>query len=168
MKTRLTDMLEVEHPVMLAGMGGVSYHEVVAAVSEAGGFGTLGASTMGDALVDEMRGVKQLTSKPFGVDLLTAVPGQTERQIETVIAARLAPGVRSPLLTASSRRGFAAAPIASPWFRLRVGSMTTEPGGDGERQSRRARFPGRTVLPQYRQHELQKRICGPTRMLLPV
>ena len=85
MKTRLTDMLEVEHPVMLAGMGGVSYHEVVAAVSEAGGFGTLGASTMGEALVDEMRGVKKLTSKPFGVDLLTAVPGQTERQIETVI-----------------------------------------------------------------------------------
>jgi enoyl-[acyl-carrier protein] reductase II len=85
MKTRLTDMLEVEHPVMLAGMGGVSYHEVVAAVSEAGGFGTLGASTMGDALVDEMRGVKKLTSKPFGVDLLTAVPGQVEKQVETVI-----------------------------------------------------------------------------------
>ncbi len=32
MRTRLTDVLEVEHPVMLAGMGGVSYHEVVAAV----------------------------------------------------------------------------------------------------------------------------------------
>ncbi|HYD08525.1 MAG TPA: nitronate monooxygenase [Acidimicrobiales bacterium] len=85
MKTRLTDMLGVEHPVMLAGMGGVSYHEVVAAVSEAGGYGTLGASTMGDALVEEMRGVKKLTSKPFGVDLLTAVPGQVEKQVETVI-----------------------------------------------------------------------------------
>ena len=35
MKTILTDMLEVEHPVMLAGMGGVSYNRVVAAVSEA-------------------------------------------------------------------------------------------------------------------------------------
>ena len=38
MRTRLTDVLEVEHPVMLAGMGGVSYHRLVAAVSEAGGF----------------------------------------------------------------------------------------------------------------------------------
>ena len=47
MQTRLTEILEVEHPVMLAGMGGVSYSELVAAVSEAGGFGTLGASTMG-------------------------------------------------------------------------------------------------------------------------
>ena len=46
MRTRLTEMLEIEHPVMLAGMGGVSYHELVAAVSNAGGIGTLGASTM--------------------------------------------------------------------------------------------------------------------------
>jgi enoyl-[acyl-carrier protein] reductase II len=46
MRTRLTDLLEIEHPVMLAGMGGVSYHRLVAAVSEAGGFGTLGASSM--------------------------------------------------------------------------------------------------------------------------
>ena len=46
MQTRLTDMLEVEHPVMLAGMGGVSYHRLVAAVSEAGGFGCMGAAPM--------------------------------------------------------------------------------------------------------------------------
>jgi enoyl-[acyl-carrier protein] reductase II len=85
LKTRLTDMLEVEHPVMLAGMGGVSYADVVAAVSEAGGFGTLGASTMGESMADEMRKVKAQTSKPFGVDLLTAIPGQVERQIQTVI-----------------------------------------------------------------------------------
>ena len=85
MKTRLTDMLEVEHPVMLAGMGGVSYADVVAAVSEAGGFGTMGASTMGDSMVDEMRKVRSLTSKPFGVDLLTAIPGQVERQVQAVI-----------------------------------------------------------------------------------
>ena len=46
MRTRLTELLGIEHPVMLAGMGGVSYHRLVAAVSEAGGIGTLGASTM--------------------------------------------------------------------------------------------------------------------------
>ena len=43
MHTRLTDLLDIEHPIMLAGMGGVSYHRLVAAVSEAGGIGTLGA-----------------------------------------------------------------------------------------------------------------------------
>ena len=46
MRTRLTELLDIEHPIMLAGMGGVSYHRLVAAVSEAGGIGTLGASTM--------------------------------------------------------------------------------------------------------------------------
>lgn len=51
MKTALTEILGIEAPVMLAGMGGVSYHQLAAAVSEAGGFGCLGASTMGD---DEM------------------------------------------------------------------------------------------------------------------
>jgi enoyl-[acyl-carrier protein] reductase II len=85
MKTRLTDILEVEHPVMLAGMGGVSYSALCAAVSEAGGFGTLGASTMGDRMLDEIRAVKRLTSKPFGVDLLTAMPGQIEKNVQTII-----------------------------------------------------------------------------------
>jgi enoyl-[acyl-carrier protein] reductase II len=84
--TRLTDLLEIEHPVMLAGMGGVSYHRLVAAVSEAGGIGTFGASTMGhDELPEEMARVRALTSKPFGVDLLTAMPGQVERGIQSVI-----------------------------------------------------------------------------------
>jgi enoyl-[acyl-carrier protein] reductase II len=60
---------------MLAGMGGVSYHRVVAAVSDAGGFGTLGAATMSSEQLDEeMLGVRKLTSKPFGVDLLAALP----------------------------------------------------------------------------------------------
>src|SRR5688500_17068269 len=85
MKTRLTDILEVEHPVMLAGMGGVSYAELVAAVSEAGGFGTLGASAMGDRLADEIEQVKARTSKPFGVDLLTALPQQVASQVQTLI-----------------------------------------------------------------------------------
>ncbi len=80
MRTRLTEMLGIEHPVMLAGMGGVSYQRVVAAVSDAGGFGTLGAATMSsEQLDDEMRGVRKLTDKPFGVDLLAALP---ERMVD--------------------------------------------------------------------------------------
>src|SRR3974390_465389 len=66
MRTRLTDLLGVEHPVMLAGMGGVSYAELAAAVSSAGGFGCLGASTMGDdKMVEEMAAVRAVTDKPF-------------------------------------------------------------------------------------------------------
>jgi enoyl-[acyl-carrier protein] reductase II len=87
MRTRLTDALEIEHPVMLAGMGGVSYHRLAAAVSEAGGFGCLGAGAMtSDQMVDEIRKTKELTSKPFGVDLLTALPDQMLRNVELLIA----------------------------------------------------------------------------------
>jgi enoyl-[acyl-carrier protein] reductase II len=87
MRTRLTELLDIEHPIMLAGMGGVSYHRLVAAVSEAGGIGTLGASTMSaEELPQEMAKVRELTSKPFGVDLLTAMPGQVEQGVRDVIA----------------------------------------------------------------------------------
>ncbi len=85
-KTRLTDILEVEHPVMLAGMGGVSYSALVAAVSEAGGFGCMGASTMSLARMEtEMAAVRAATDKPFGVDLLTAMPGDMPAQVQSII-----------------------------------------------------------------------------------
>ena len=62
MRTRLTEMLEIEHPVMLAGMGGVSYSRLVAAVSDAGGVGCLGASTMRtEEMVREMDAVRAAT-----------------------------------------------------------------------------------------------------------
>lgn len=86
MRTRLTELLDIEHPVMLAGMGGVSYHRLVAAVSEAGGIGTFGASTMRPSeMAEEIAKVKAATSKPFGVDLLTAMPGQVDAGIQQVI-----------------------------------------------------------------------------------
>lgn len=86
METRMTTLLGIEHPVMLAGMGGVSYAPLVAAVSEAGGFGCLGASTMGpEGMVAEMRLVKSLTNRSFGVDLLTPMPGDLERQVGMLI-----------------------------------------------------------------------------------
>ena len=87
MRTRITELFEIEHPVMLAGMGGVSYHELVAAVSEAGGIGTFGASTMRDGeLAREITALKTFTQKPFGVDLLTALPQHLEQGIRDVVA----------------------------------------------------------------------------------
>jgi enoyl-[acyl-carrier protein] reductase II len=86
MRTRLTDLLGIEHPVMLAGMGGVSYAALAAAVSEAGGFGCLGASTMGaEQMAGEIAAVRATTDKPFGVDLLTAMPGGMAAQVEIII-----------------------------------------------------------------------------------
>jgi enoyl-[acyl-carrier protein] reductase II len=86
MRTRLTELLGVEHPVMLAGMGGVSYSALAAAVSNAGGYGCLGASTMSrDELAEEIAATRVLTSKPFGVDLLTAFPDSLTSNVELLI-----------------------------------------------------------------------------------
>ncbi len=86
LRTPLCDILGIEYPVMLAGMGGVSYAEVCAAVSEAGGFGSLGmASVPPEGIRDQMRRVKALTDKPFGVDLLAAMPETLTRSVDIII-----------------------------------------------------------------------------------
>lgn len=87
MRTRLTELLGIEHPVMLAGMGGVSYSALCAAVSEAGGIGCLGASTMimSGQMEAEIARVRELTDRPFGVDLLTAMPGDLLAQVQAII-----------------------------------------------------------------------------------
>ena len=79
-------MFDIELPVMLAGMGGVSYSDLVAAVSEAGGIGTFGAAPMTtELLISEMARVREMTKKPFGVDLLTASPDSIERNLKAII-----------------------------------------------------------------------------------
>jgi enoyl-[acyl-carrier protein] reductase II len=84
--TKLCDLLEVKHPIMLAGMGGVSYAELVAAVSNAGGYGVLGmAGTRPEFIREQMRAVKTLTDKPFGVDLLAASPESLTASVEIII-----------------------------------------------------------------------------------
>lgn len=85
MRTRLTEMLGIEHPVMLAGMGGVSYSPLAAAVSEAGGLGCLGASTMrDDEMVEQIAAVAASTDKPFAVDLLTAAPQDMTAKVRQI------------------------------------------------------------------------------------
>ena len=85
-RTPICDLLGIHHPIMLAGMGGVSYAEVCAAVSEAGGFGTLGmAGRTPTEIRDQMRQVRKLTKKPFGVDLLAAVPESLEKTADIII-----------------------------------------------------------------------------------
>jgi enoyl-[acyl-carrier protein] reductase II len=84
--TPLCDLLGVDKPIMLAGMGGVSYGELVAAVSNAGGYGVLGmAGRTPDFIRDEMRKVKSLTDKPFGVDLLAASPQSLTASVDVII-----------------------------------------------------------------------------------
>jgi len=86
LKTPLCSALGIAHPVFLAGMGGVAYADVCAAVSEAGGLGTLGmAAAQPEDIRREMRAVRAQTQKPFGVDLLAALPETIDRASDILI-----------------------------------------------------------------------------------
>lgn len=86
LRTPLCDLLDIEHPIMLAGMGGVSYAPLAAAVSNAGGYGVLGmAGTTPDFIRQQMREVRALTDKPFGVDLLAATPEALTASVDVII-----------------------------------------------------------------------------------
>jgi enoyl-[acyl-carrier protein] reductase II len=87
LRTPICDLFDIEAPVFLAGMGGVAFAEVCAAVSEAGGYGTLGMAGMSpEGIRQQMREVRRLTDKPFGVDLLAALPESVLASIDVIIS----------------------------------------------------------------------------------
>ncbi|MDH4099103.1 MAG: enoyl-[acyl-carrier-protein] reductase FabK [Nitrospirota bacterium] len=70
-RSRLCDLLGIKYPVIQGAMAWVSTAELVAAVSEAGGIGVIGAGLMpADLMREQIRKAKSLTSKPFGVNLM--------------------------------------------------------------------------------------------------
>jgi nitronate monooxygenase len=71
MKTRITEMFGVETPIVMGGMTGVGYGELVAAVANAGALGFIVAHMFpsGEALLAEIEKTRRLTNKPFGVNL---------------------------------------------------------------------------------------------------
>lgn len=86
LRTPICDLFGIEVPVFLAGMGGVAWAEVCAAVSEAGGFGSLGmAGVPPEGIREQMREVRRRTDRPFGVDLLAALPEQMMAAIDIII-----------------------------------------------------------------------------------
>ncbi len=82
MHTRICDMLGIEHPILLAGMGRAATPELAAAVSNAGGLGVLGAAACGpNQLRAWIRRTRELTDRPFGVD--TLLPASVRRGATT-------------------------------------------------------------------------------------
>ena len=83
--TPICDYFGIEYPIFLAGMGGVSASAVTAAVSNAGGLGIIGGATMDvEMLRDEIKKTKDLTDKPFAVDLLAPIPDMIRQHMEVV------------------------------------------------------------------------------------
>ena len=91
--TPVCELLGCDEPVVLSGLGGVARAELVAAVSEAGGFGFLGMVREPPALIEaEIARVRAATGRPFGVNLIPAAtaPALLEAELATVLAAEIA------------------------------------------------------------------------------
>lgn len=75
MKTRVTELLGIEKPIIQGGMAWVAESHLAAAVSEAGGFGLIGAANApADVVRNYIREAKELTDKPFGVNIMLLSP----------------------------------------------------------------------------------------------
>ncbi len=88
--TRLTKLLGIEHPIIQGGMAWTATWELVAAVSNAGGLGVIGAGHMPtDLLREQIRAAKAATDRPFGVNLMLLTP-----HIDELVQMVLDEGVR--------------------------------------------------------------------------
>lgn len=75
MKTRITELLGMEHPLIQGGMAWVAECHLAAAVSEAGGFGIIGAGGAPAEFVrEQIRSCKAMTDRPFGVNIMLMNP----------------------------------------------------------------------------------------------
>jgi len=90
LRTDLCDLFGIEVPIVLAGMGGVAMADLVAAVSNAGGLGVMGAATLDpDGLRREIRKTRELTDKPFAVDLLAPIPDHIRPHMRVIFEEKI-------------------------------------------------------------------------------
>lgn len=89
MKNRITDLFQIQYPIIQAGMIWCSGWELASAVSNAGGLGIIGAGSMYPAILKEqIQKCKQATTKPFAVNLPLLYP-DIDQHIKTIIAEKV-------------------------------------------------------------------------------
>ena len=95
MKTKITELFGIEHPIIQGGMHYVGFAELAGAVSEAGGLGIITGLTQRtpEALANEIKRCREITSKPFGVNL-TFLPSVTPPDYPGYIRAIVDGGVK--------------------------------------------------------------------------
>jgi len=96
MKTRITELFGIEHPIIQGGMHYVGFAELAAAVSNAGGLGLITGLTQKspEALANEIRRCREMTDKPFGVNL-TFLPTVSSPDYPGYIKAIIDGGVKA-------------------------------------------------------------------------
>ena len=102
MKTKITELFKIEHPIIQGGMHHVGFAELAAAVSNAGGLGTITGLTQGtpEKLANEIAKCQTMTNKPFAVNL-TFLPSLTPPDYPGLIKAIIDAGV--PIVETAGR-----------------------------------------------------------------
>ncbi len=99
MKTRVTELLGIEYPIIQGGMAWVAEAHLAAAVSEAGGLGIIGAgSAPAEWVREQIHAARELTDKPFGVNVMMLGPDAdavaqvvTEERVKVVTTGAASP-----------------------------------------------------------------------------
>ncbi|WP_188454530.1 NAD(P)H-dependent flavin oxidoreductase [Virgibacillus oceani] len=103
-KTRVTDLLKIDYPIIQGGLAYLAYADLAAAVSNAGGLGQITAMSLEgpDRLREEIRRVKTMTDKPFGVNFAI---GQHGRPYEHMVEAAIDEQVQVISVTGGNPKG---------------------------------------------------------------
>ena len=116
MRTRITELLGIEYPIIQGGMAWVAEYHLAAAVSNAGGLGLIGtASAPAEWVREQIREAKKLTDKPFGINIMMISPYADEVAkvaVEEGVAVVTTGAVEIPVIAAggiADGRGIAAA-----------------------------------------------------------
>ena len=89
MKTKITELFRIEHPIILSGMSWISTPELVAAVSNAGGMGILATGILNaEETKDYIKRTKELTNKPFAANVTLYFPG-AERNAKILLEEKI-------------------------------------------------------------------------------
>jgi len=116
--SRLLPLFGITYPILQGGMARVSRAALVAAVSQAGGLGIIGAGLMDpDELVDEIRLTRKLTSRPFGVNLILTAPLAEEKLAvvirEAVPVLTVGAGNAGPIVRKAEGSGLIVVPVVA-------------------------------------------------------
>jgi NAD(P)H-dependent flavin oxidoreductase YrpB (nitropropane dioxygenase family) len=96
MKTQITEMFEIEHPIIQGGMHYVGFAEMAAAVANAGGLGIITGLTLGtpEKLAAEIKRCRDMTDKPFGVNL-TFLPSVNQPDYPGLVKVIIDSGIKA-------------------------------------------------------------------------
>ncbi|MED0735467.1 nitronate monooxygenase [Aneurinibacillus thermoaerophilus] len=95
MKTRITEIFGIKYPIVQGGLAYLAYAELAAAVSNAGGLGQITAMTLGtvEKLREEIRKVRTMTNKPFGVNFAIGQHGRPYEELLEVAIEEKVPAI---------------------------------------------------------------------------